>query len=123
MPKNIIDANARRARVLELLRQAVRAQLHFWELQTRMERAMLDGDEMDDSASDRVLDFIKDMAAGAPIDSPVYDAITDEHVTMLFRAVDVEQVAQEQIDNAALFDNDGEFAALAERDAARNIVR
>jgi hypothetical protein len=47
-----IDANARRARVLELLRQAVMMQIHMWDLQTRLERAVLDGAEMNDAGSD-----------------------------------------------------------------------
>jgi hypothetical protein len=93
---DMIDANARRARVLELLRQATIAQIEFWALQTRLESAMLDGQEMEDDASDKVLEFIKGLAAAAPEghSNEVYDAIVDEHVTELFRDVspDVKQI-------------------------------
>jgi hypothetical protein len=88
----MIDANARRARVLELLRQATIAQVELWALQTRLERAMLDGKEMADKPSDEVLEFIKMLAAGAPTNpSELYGSITDEHVTELFRRVDGEK--------------------------------
>jgi hypothetical protein len=87
----MIDANARRARVLELLRQAVMMQIHLWDLQTRLERAVLDGAEMNDAGSDEVLDHIKLLAGAAPISpSEVYDAINESHVDNLFGAIDLE---------------------------------
>jgi predicted transcriptional regulator len=90
MPANMIDANARRARVLELLRQAVSLQVQFWEVQTRLESAMLDGEEISDKGSDEVLQYIKDLAAAASeVPNRIYEQIEDEHVTGVFNRADL----------------------------------
>jgi hypothetical protein len=117
MPANMIDANARRARVLELLRQAVSLQVQFWEVQTRLERAMLDGKEMSDEASDEVFQYIKDLAAAASeVPNRIYEQIEDEHVTGVFRAVDAHEQAEDQIANAALFERYVTYKLQCEKD-------
>jgi hypothetical protein len=113
----MIDANARRARVLELLRQAVSLQTQLWDIQSRLERAMLDGREVGDKASDEVFQYIKNLAAAGPTDpSALYEAITDEHVSGVFAAADAGEEVQKQIDDAALFDRYVTYKLQCEKD-------